>query len=268
MKFQSAVIALAGTAYAAGNADTVNKVLSAINTDLGAFDQTIKAYTGGSDVSALTAASEKIESDTKSGAKDIAAGTELSTTDAVSITTSVSNLQTSLDAALTDLKGIGEKLAAAGQCKTIQVQLDSQSVAASALADAITSKTPQELKGVGSQLSGQISASIKTTQDYFKTACANAPSGPAGGSSGSKGDAGSAPSPGSSGSPSSGPSGSSGSPTTNGGASPASGKDGKDGKEHHKKPATTSSPAVYTSAATSFSVPALLCALALAIASL
>jgi len=269
MKFQSAVIALAGTAYAAGTADTVNKVLSAINADLGAFDQTIKAYTGGSDIAAMTAASDKIEADTKNGAKDISAGTELSTTDAVSITTSVSNLQTSLDAALGDLKGIGEKLASAGQCKTIQGQLDSQSVAASALADAITSKTPQELKGVGSQLSGQISASIKTTQDYFKTACANAPSGPAGGSSGSKGDAGSAPSSGSSGSPgsSSSPSGpsSGGSPTTNGGASPAG---GKDGKEHHKKPATTSSPAVYTSAATSFSVPALLCALALAIASL
>jgi len=270
MKFQSAVIALAGTAYAAGNADTVNKVLSAINTDLGAFDQTIKAYTGGSDVSALTAASEKIESDTKNGAKDIAAGSELSTTDAVSITTSVSNLQTSLDAALGDLKAIGDKLAAAGQCKTIQGQLDSQSVAASALADAITSKTPQELKGVGSQLSGQISASIKTTQDYFKTACANAPSGPAGGSSGGSAPSGSSGSS-SSGSSSSGSSGSSsgGSPTTGGGASSTSGKDGKDGKDgKHKKPATTSSPAVYTSAATSFSVPALLCALALAIASL
>jgi hypothetical protein len=264
MKFQSAVIALAGTAYAAGNADTVNKVLSAINSDLGAFDQTIKAYTGGSDIAAMTAASDKIEADTKNGAKDIAAGTELSTTDAVSITTSVSNLQTSLDAALGDLKEKGEKLAAAGQCKTIQSQLDSQSVAASALADAITSKTPQELKGVGAQLSGQISASIKTTQDYFKTACANAPSAPAGGSGG-KGGSGSGPASG-------GPSGSSGSPgspssgssTTNGGATPAGGKEG-----HPKKPAAmTSSPAVYTSAATSFSVPALLCALALAIASL
>lgn len=261
MKFQSAVIALAGTAYAAGNADTVNKVLAAINTDLGAFDQAIKAYTGGSDTSAMTAASEKIEADTRNGAKDIAAGAELSTTDAVSITTSVSNLQTSLDTALNDLKAVGEKLAAAGQCKTIQGQLDSQSVAAQGLADAINSKTPQELKGVGSQLSGQISASIKSTQDYFKTACANAPSGPAGGSGG-KSNSPSAPSPGSS----SGSPGSSGSPsgssTTSSGPSPAGGKEG------HKKPATTSSPAVFHSAATSFSVPALLCALALAIASL
>jgi len=265
VRFQSAVIALAGTAMAAGNADTVNKVLSSINSDLGAFDQTIKAYMGGSDVSPMTAASENIEADTKNGAKDIAAGAELSTTDTVSITTSVSNLQTTLDTALKHLKGIGEKLATAGQCKTIQGQLDSQSVAASALADAITSKTPQELKGVGAQLSGQISASIKTTQDYFKTACANAPSAPAGGSSGGKGGSGSGPgSGGSSGSSGSPGSPSSGSTTTNGGATPAGGKDG-----HPKKPAAmTSSPAVYTSAATSFSVPALLCALALAIASL
>jgi len=270
MKFQSAVIALAGTAYAAGNADTVNKVLSAINTDLGAFDQTINAYAGGSDVSAMTAASEKIEADTKSGAKDISAGSELSTTDAVSITTSVSNLQTSLDKALEDLKKKGEQLAAAGQCKTIQGQLDSQVVAASALADAITSKTPQELKGVGSQLSGQISASLKTTQDYFKTACANAPAGPAGGAKeggkggsgaeGGKGGSGAEGGKGGSGAEG-GKGGAGGSPTT-GSATPAG------GDKPHKKPATTSSPAVYTSAATSFSVPAILCALAFAIASL
>jgi hypothetical protein len=262
MKFQSAVIALAGTAYAAGNADTVNKVLTAINSDLGAFDQTINAYTGGSDIAAMTAASDKIEADTKNGAKDISAGAELSTTDAVSITTSVSTLQTTLDKALEDLKKKGEQLAAAGQCKTIQSQLDSQSVAASALADAITSKTPQELKGVGAQLSGQISASIKTTQDFFKTTCANAPAAPAGGSGGSGGSPGSPGSAGSSGGPPSG-SPSSGPSTTNGGPTPAGGKEGQP-----KKPATTSSPAVYHSAATSFSVPALLCALALAIASL
>lgn len=268
MRIQSAVsIALAGTVLAAGNADTVNKVLSAINTDLGAFDQTIQAYTGGSDVSALTAASDKIEADTKQGAKDISAGGELSTTDAVSITTSVTNLQGSLDKALGHLQGKGDKLAAAGQFKTIQGQLDSQSVAAQALADAINSKTPQELKGVGSQLSGQISASLKTTQDFFKSACANAPSAPAsggtGGSSGAKGKEGGSSSSSSSGSP--GSPGSSGSSTTPGGATSAGGQ-GKEGGQ--KKPATTSSPAVYKSAATSFSVPALLCAVALAIASL
>jgi len=276
MKFQSAVIALAGTAMAAGNADTVNKVLTAINSDLVAFDTTINAYTGGSDVSAMTAASEKIEADTKNGAKDIAAGAELSTTDAVSITTSVSNLQTTLDTALKHLKGIGEKLATAGQCKTIQGQLDSQSVAASALADAITSKTPQDLKGVGSQLSGQISASIKAAQDFFTTTCANAPSAPAGGPAGGKGGSGAEGGKGGSGSeggkggPGSagGPPGSSGSPGSPGSSTtPAGGKDG--GKEGgHPKKATPSSPAVQTGAGSSLSVPALLCALALAIACL
>jgi len=271
MKFQAAVsLALAGTVLAAGNADTVNKVLAAINTDLGKFDQAIKSYSGGSDVSAMTAASEQIEKDTVSGAKDIAAGEALSTTDAVSITTSVSGLQISLDQALGDLKGISEKLAAAGQCSTFQSQLDSQSAAASQLADAITSKTPQDLKGVGSQLSGQISTSIKGTQDHFKTACANAPSAPPaggkeGGSGGKEGGKSGKEGGKSGGSSSAGPvSGSSspGSSTPSGGASPAG------GKEAGPKKASPSSPAVQTGAGSSFTVPALLCALALAIATL
>jgi len=175
-------LALAGSAMAAGAADTVNQVLSDINTGIKSFDSAIKAYTGG-DASAVNAAASKIGQLTTDGAAKIAAGADLTLNDAVSITTNVQGLQTTLDSALSDLEGIGSKLASAGQCGTIKSQLASQNTAAKALQDAIANKAPAETKAIAVQLGGKVGASIQATAGKFDTICAGAPSG--GSSSGS-----------------------------------------------------------------------------------
>lgn len=168
-------LALAGSAMAAGAADTVNQVLTQIASDIKDFDAAIKAYSG--DATQMIAASDKIQQTTTSGAQKIASGSELSLTDAVGITSNVQSLQTTLDSTLSDLKSIGEKLAANGQCSKILEQLGSQGKAAQGLQDAITGKAPAETKAVASQLGGAIGASIEDTNSYFKKTCANAPSG-------------------------------------------------------------------------------------------
>jgi hypothetical protein len=237
MKVTAVSLALVGSVIAAGGADTVNQVLTQIATDLKDFDAAIKAY-GGGDASALTAASKKIEQTTTTGAGQIAAGAELSLTDAVGITSNVQSLQTTLDGALSDLKAIGDKLAAAGQCSTILDQLASQGKSAQGLQDAITSKAPAETKAVAQQLGGAIGASIAETNTFFTSKCAGAPSG---GSSGGMGDH-------------AGMGGHGGSSSS--GGSPSSGGSAAGSKTNKaSKTSAVPKPATYAGAGSSLSVP-------------
>jgi len=183
MKYSFVSLALAGS-VAAGAADTVNQVLSDIGTSLTSFDTAIKGYSGGDSTSLLSAAS-KIQSATEGGASKIAAGQDLTLSDALGITTSVSNLQGTLDQTLKDLEGIGQKLASAGACGQITTSLTAQQAAAKSLQDAITSKAPSDTKPVAQQLGGKVGASIANTQSKFKEYCANAPAGASSGSASS-----------------------------------------------------------------------------------
>jgi len=252
MRSVAATLLLIGSALAAGGADAVNQVLTTIASDLKDFDSAIKSYSGG-DIGALTAASKKIGDTTAAGAQAIASGPDLSLTDAVGITSNVQSLQTTLDATLSDLKGISDKLSAAGQCSTILEQLQSQSKSAQGLNDAITSKAPVETKAVAQQLGGAIGASIDDTNAYFKKACAGAPSSGSAPSSGGAPSSGSAPSSG--GAPSSGSAPASGAAP----ASPASPKGDHKGSKTDKttKTSAPAKPAQYTGAGASISAPIL-----------
>jgi len=240
MKVTAVSLALVGSVLAAGGADTVNQVLTQIANDLKDFDSAIKAYNG--DASPLVAASKKIESTTTTGAGQISSGADLSLTDAVGITSNVQSLQTTIDGTLNSLKGIGEKLAAAGQCSTILDSLNSQAKSAQALQDAITSKAPPETKAVATQLGGAIGGSIQDTNAYFTKTCAGAPSG--GASGGMADHAGM----GGSGHGSS----SSGSPSPASGGSSSGSKTGK-----ASKTSSVPKPATYTGAASALSAPLL-----------
>jgi len=267
----ASLLALAGSAMAAGGADTVNAVLSQIASDIKDFDSTIKAFSG--DSSAMVAASKKIEQTTSSGAQQIASGADLSLTDAVGITSNVQSLQTTLDTTISDLKSIGDKLAAAGQCSTILEQLGSQAKSAQALQDAITSKAPQETKAVAQQLGGAIGASIKETNSYFQKTCAGAPSGgpsggssaggPSGGSSGGMADHGSGGSGGHGGSSSGGAGAPSGGSSSGGAGGSSSGGSGSKTNKASKT-STVPKPATYTGAASVLTAP-FMGALALAV---
>jgi hypothetical protein len=250
----ASLLAIAGAAMAAGAADTVNQVLTQIASDIKDFDATIKAYAG--DISPLTAASKKIGQTTTSGAQAIASGPDLSLTDAVGITSNVQSLQTSLDATLVDLKGIGDKIANNGQCGTVLEQLSAQGKSAQALQDAITSKSPPDVRAVAQQLGGAIGAAIQDTNSYFQKTCANAPSGPpSGGSSG-----GSMPD-------MAGHGGSGGHQGgSSGGAAPPAPTSGSSGSKTNKasKTSTVPKPATYTGAASVLTAP-FMGALALAV---
>jgi len=253
MKFASAAVALAlsGSAMAAGGADTVNAVLTTIADDLKKFDSAIKGWTGGP-TDSLDAASKQIMTDTESGAAKINAGDSLSLVDAAGITSNVQGLQTQLDGTLSDLKAIGDKLAAAGQCGNIQGQLKSQASTAQGLQDAITGKAPPEAKSIAQQLGGAIGASLQETRAAFEKICAGAPSG------GATSTGGASPKPATAG----------GSGAGSGSGSSSSGGHGSGGHgSSAAKPATTSAvpkPATYTGAGSTVKVPFAI-ALALAV---
>jgi len=248
MKFTSAALAitLSGSAMA-GGADGVNAVLNNISESLKSFDSAIKSWSGGS-ADSLVSASKKIQSVTESGAQTINSGDSLTLVDAAGITANVQGLQTLLDGTLSDLQSIGKKLAAAGQCATIQSQLQSQGVSAQGLQDAITGKAPQEAKSIATQLGGQIGAAITSTKTYFADICAGAPSDSSSGPSGSAPKS-SGSGAGSSGSPT--PGGSGGHGSSGHGSSPGSGTGAS-------RPATTTAvpkPATYAGAGSTVKVP-------------
>lgn len=254
MKYSAAVtVALAGSAMAAGGADAINSVLNDINSAVKSFDTAVKGYSGG-DAQAVLQASSKIQSLTADGAKTIAAGSDLTLNDAVSITTNVQGLQGTLDGALSDLESAGPALAKAGQCGEMSKQLSSQAEAAKALQDAVTLKAPTETKSIAQQLGGKIGSSIAATQSKFKELCAGAPS--SGSSSGSSSSSsGGHSSGGHSDMPASGSSGSSSSGSSSSGAASSSGSKTK-GKSSASS--TVPKPAQYTGAASTISASGLL----------
>ncbi|KAF2666637.1 hypothetical protein BT63DRAFT_313451 [Microthyrium microscopicum] len=245
MKYSAVTVAaFAGSAMAAGGADAINSVLNDINTSVKSFDSAVKGYSGG-DAQALLQASSKIQSITADGAAKIAAGSDLTLNDAVSITTNVQGLQGTLDSALSDLEGAGPALAKAGKCSEITSQLSAQADAAKKLQDAVTLKAPTETKSIAQQLGGKIGSSIASTQGKFKQICAGASSAPSSGSSSGSSDH--AGMPGMAGSSSSGSSSSSSSST---------GSKTKSGK--HSASSTVPKPAQYTGAASTMTAPALM----------
>jgi len=258
MKFSSAALALAISGSAtAGGADVVNSVLAQIADDLKSFDTAITGWTSGP-TDQIDAASKKIQIDTEGGAQKISAGESLSLVDAAGITANAQGLQTQLDTTLNDLMSIGEKLAAAGQCSSIQSQLKSHATVAQGLQDAIANKAPPEAKPIAQQLGGKIGATIKNTQSYFEKTCVGAPSAPSSGASGSSPKSSTS----GSGSGSGAGTGATGGPGSSGSGS-GSGSGGHGAGGHGtasgpSKPATTTAvpkPATYTGAGSTVNVP-------------
>jgi len=181
MKVTSAIVlsTLGFSLNAAAQLSVIEGVITTIEGKVSSLDTTVKAYNGGSDVSALQSASDGIVSATNSGVSTVKGSADLSETDALGLTSPVQTLTTDIQTSVNDLISKKPQLEAACQGAKVLADLQQQKTAAAALSAAITSKVPTALQSIASQLSAGITEAIQKGIDAFQgspTSCGSSTS--------------------------------------------------------------------------------------------
>ncbi|KAF7161026.1 hypothetical protein CNMCM5623_006703 [Aspergillus felis] len=142
-------------------------VISSIQAQTSALASAVSSYNGG-DPSAVKSAADKLVSTINSGVDSVKSGADLSTADALALTSPVQDLTKQVQGVVNDLISKKDKFVAAGAGSTVYQQLQSQYTAADNLAKAISSKVPSSLSDIASQLSAGITAAIQKGVDAYK----------------------------------------------------------------------------------------------------
>ncbi|RAK96929.1 cell wall mannoprotein 1 family protein [Aspergillus ibericus CBS 121593] len=180
MKFTAALFTMLATSVMATpaiverDASAITDVLSQIQTQVQALDSAINAYSGG-DPSKVESASTSLVSDINSGVTTVNKASELSATDALTITGPVQDVTKEVQTTISDLIAKKSQFVAAGSGGTVYSQLEKQYTASKNLADAITSKVPSSLSSIASSLASGITDAIQKGVDAYKDAANSSP---------------------------------------------------------------------------------------------
>ncbi|GIK07759.1 cell wall mannoprotein 1 [Aspergillus viridinutans] len=142
-------------------------VISDIQAQTSALASAVSSYNGG-DPSAVKSASEKLVSTINTGVDTVKSGADLSTADALALTSPVQDLTKQVQGVVSDLISKKDKFVAAGAGSTVYQDLQSQYTAADNLAKAISAKVPSSLSDIAAQLSAGITAAIQKGIDAYK----------------------------------------------------------------------------------------------------
>jgi hypothetical protein len=167
---------------------TIQGVISSISSNVATLDTAVQGYKGG-DASSLLTQSDSLLSGVQSGTKTVTGSGDLSQNDALSLTSPVQALQSAIQGLVTDLNSKKCDFVAAGSADKVLSNLQQQKTASQALADAITSKVPQALQSIATQLSSGIATALQTGITDFQ----DTSSCPKGGSSSASGSSSVAP---------------------------------------------------------------------------
>lgn len=173
MKFSSALTILAASGAASASilerqVQTIIGVVNGINTEVGSLDTAIKGFSG--DPKPLTAASQKTLDTVNKGVETVNSASSITLTDSVQIQGQVQNLQSSLESVVSDLTAKKSELVAAGQGQVVYKNLEAQLTGAKALAAAISSKVPPEVKSLADTLSQGVVSALNKGVEAFKDA--------------------------------------------------------------------------------------------------
>ncbi|KAF2425698.1 hypothetical protein EJ08DRAFT_652002 [Tothia fuscella] len=138
---------------------TIESVLSSISSQVDTFDAAVKSFSG--DPQPALSASDQLLTLINSGTTIVMGTSPLTLLEAAQVSQSVQTLNTSVASVVNDLIAQKCPFVTAGQGTTVLAGLQNQKTAAQALANAITSKVPDELKGVAAELSAGIADSLQ-----------------------------------------------------------------------------------------------------------
>jgi hypothetical protein len=170
MKIATSVLALILGAKAALNqrdVAAIQKVINDISNSTDALDSAVKAYTG--NITGLSLASDKLLAITKSGTDTVVGEAMLPVPDATQMAKSVNALNSSVARTVNDLISKRAAFASANQTSAVLKSLQDLRTAAKPLADALTSKTPNELQPVAALLSKGIDDTLSQGISAFST---------------------------------------------------------------------------------------------------
>ncbi|KAF9894420.1 hypothetical protein FE257_007923 [Aspergillus nanangensis] len=162
-------LATAAIATPAKRASGATDVIADITEKTQALGSAVSAYSGG-DPSSVQSASDTLISTIKSGVESVNGGGDLSSTDALALTSPVQDLTKDVEAVVSDLIDKKSKFEAAGKAGTVLQSLKDQYAAADSLAKAISSKVPAALSDIAAELSSGITAAIQKGIDGYKGA--------------------------------------------------------------------------------------------------
>ncbi|PWY93888.1 hypothetical protein BO94DRAFT_543178 [Aspergillus sclerotioniger CBS 115572] len=180
MKFTTALFTMLATSVMATptvverDASSITDVLSQIQTQVQSLDSAIKAYSGG-DPSKVESASSSLVSEITSGVSTVNKASELSSTDALTITGPVQDVTKEVQTTISDLIAKKDNFVSAGAGGKVYSQLEEQYTASKNLADAITSKVPSSLSSIASSLASGITDAIQKGVDAYKDVANSSP---------------------------------------------------------------------------------------------
>lgn len=172
----------------AGQVSVIQGVVTSIEGKITTLDSAVKAYTSGSDISAIQSGSDGLISATNAGVTTVKGSAPLSQSDALGLIQPVQTLISDITTAINDLIAKKAPLQAACQGSNVLTDLNNQKAAAGALANAITAKVPTALQSTAAQLSAGVTNAIQKGIDAFQgSTCTSTSTGPSSTSSGSSG---------------------------------------------------------------------------------
>lgn len=169
MKFSAAMLCFAAEALALTvferDASAVTGVLDNVKSEVQKLDTAVKS--GGNDPQALLKASNSLIQAIKSGKTKVDGMSELSLTDAVTLTTPVQDLTKISQNLVEDLKSIRGNLEKQGLCQVVRTQTTDINDQSQSLIKAVVSKVPEDAREIANQLSAGLVKVLKQSQDDF-----------------------------------------------------------------------------------------------------
>ncbi|KAF2189277.1 hypothetical protein K469DRAFT_737163 [Zopfia rhizophila CBS 207.26] len=138
---------------------TIKNVINGISGKLTDLDSAVKAFSG--DPTRLQSASDAVQSAIESGTQNVSNTDPISATDALQLQPIIKSLTASVNTTVNDLIAKKSGFVSAGIGGVVLQALQSQKSASQDLSDAITSKVPEALRGIASQLSSGITDALQ-----------------------------------------------------------------------------------------------------------
>ncbi|RHZ48187.1 Cell wall mannoprotein 1 [Aspergillus turcosus] len=142
-------------------------VISDIQAQTSALASAVSAFNGG-DATPVETASKKLIDTINTGVQTVSSGPDLTTTDALALTSPVQDLTKQVQGVVSDLISKKDQFVSAGAGPTVYQSLQAQYTAADNLSKAISAKVPSALSDIAAQLSAGITAAIQKGIDAYK----------------------------------------------------------------------------------------------------
>ncbi|KAL2818660.1 hydrophobic surface binding protein A-domain-containing protein [Aspergillus granulosus] len=159
-------LATAAIATPAKRQSSPDEIIASIAEQVTSLGSAIDGYSGG-DTSSIKDASDTLVESINTAVTTVNNGPDLSNSDALALTGPVQDLIDQVEGVISTLNGKSDLVVEAGEVSTVQESLQAQYDAASALAEALSSKVPAALEEIAAELSAGITNAIQVGIDHY-----------------------------------------------------------------------------------------------------